>query len=153
MASHSAVSMFGAGEGMAAANEVLAIVSHDLRSPLANITMAATLLGERERTEAERGQMIGVIQRASQNMERLIRDLLEVSTLEAGRTLRVEPVPCDLTAVLHEVGEGFAAEAAAKSRRVEVSVPEALPRVLADRDRVRQVLANLIGNAMKFTAS
>lgn len=131
--------------------EVLSIVSHDLKSPLATITMAASLLDDDSRTAAERAQMLGMVKRATARMDRLIRDLLEVGRLDAGHTLPVQPRCADVAPCIREACDAHEALAAAASVLLDCDVPDALPAVEADCDRILQVLSNLIGNAVKFT--
>ena len=132
-------------------DEVLAIVSHDLRNPLnlvltggAFLLETATGLAPRER------EQLRLIHRAAGQMNRLIQDLLDVSTLEAGK-VSVDPRPEPVEPLVREACGllGHAAEA----KRIEVSCEfgPALPPVRADRDRIHQVFGNLIGNALKFT--
>jgi signal transduction histidine kinase len=132
--------------------EVLSIVSHDLRSPLATISMATSLLDDLTRPEEERAQMVQMVRRATQRMDRLVRDMLEVSRLDSGRTLPINPRCVDLVPVLWEACEAQAAVAQAGGLLIECDVPDTLPAVRVDCDRVQQVVCNLVGNAMKFTA-
>ena len=131
--------------------EVLSIVSHDLRSPLATISMAASLLDDLSRPEAERCQMVKMVKRATERMDRLVRDMLEVSRLGAGRTLPIDARCADVVPVLREACEAQAPLAASAGLTVECDVPDSLPAVTIDCDRVQQVVCNLVGNAMKFT--
>ena len=131
--------------------EVLSIVSHDLKSPLATITMAASLLDDESRSQAERAQMLGMVKRATARMDRLIKDILEVSRIDAGRTLSIEPRCADVGPCVKEVCEAHAFLAQGAGVRLECDVQPGLPAARADCDRVAQVLANLIGNALKFT--
>ena len=137
--------------GGSLSSEVLSIVSHDLKSPLATITMAASLLDDDSRSAAERAQMISMVKRATARMDRLLRDLLEVGRLEAGHTLPVEPRCADVAPSIREACDAHEALARAGQVRLERDVPDALPAVHADCDRIAQVLSNLLGNAVKFT--
>ena len=131
--------------------EVLSIVSHDLRSPLATISMATSFLDDLSRPEEERAQMVRMVKRATARMERLVRDMLEVSRLDSGRTLPIDPRCVDLAPVLREACEAQAPMAQACGLLLECALPEALPAVQVDCDRLQQVVCNLVGNAMKFT--
>jgi signal transduction histidine kinase len=131
--------------------EVLSIVSHDLRSPLATISMATTFLDDLSRSAEERAQMVQMVRRATQRMDRLVRDMLEVSRLDSGRTLPIAPRCVDVTPLLRETCEAQAAVAQANGLLIECDVAEALPAVQVDCDRMQQVVCNLVGNAMKFT--
>ena len=133
--------------------EVLSIVSHDLRSPLATISMAASLLDDVSRPAEERSQMVRMVKRATERMERLVRDMLEVGRLDSGRTLPIDARCVDLAPILREACEAQAAVAASGGLVIECEVPEMLPAVKVDCDRVQQVVCNLVGNAMKFTPS
>jgi signal transduction histidine kinase len=132
--------------------EVLSIVSHDLRSPLATISMATSLLDDLSRPEEERAQMVQMVKRATQRMERLVRDMLEVGRLDSGRTLPINARCVDVGPAVWEACEAQAPVAQAAGLLVECNVPDALPAVKVDCDRIQQVVCNLVGNAMKFTA-
>ena len=132
--------------------EVLSIVSHDLRSPLATISMATSLLDDLSRPVEERAQMVQMVRRATARMERLVRDMLEVSKLDSGRTLPIDARCMDMAAVLRESCEAQGPIAQAAGLLVECDAPASLPAVQADCDRIQQVVCNLVGNAMKFTS-
>jgi signal transduction histidine kinase len=131
--------------------EILAIVAHDLRTPLNAISMGASLLGDETQPEQQKTAMLEIIQRAAHRMDRLIGDLLEAGRIDAGRTLRIEPAPVELAAVIEQVCAEVRAGSRLKGQTLEAAVPDGLPLVLADRTRLAQVLANLIANAAKFT--
>jgi signal transduction histidine kinase len=84
-------------------------------------------------------------------MARLIEDLLDVTRLEGGKRLPIEPEPVEPADLLHEAEEIFRAQAAVASVNLIYSANKPLPPVHADRHRVMQVMTNLIGNSMKFT--
>jgi PAS domain S-box-containing protein len=134
-------------------DDVLAIVAHDLRNPLSTIAMQAALL--RRRAQPRAGAEAGageVIQRAAARMTRLIEDLLDVSRMEGGR-LTVERTRLDAGPFLSDCVDSQRALADAAGVDLRLDLPEKLPGVWADRDRLSQVLENLIGNALKFTSS
>jgi PAS domain S-box-containing protein len=134
-----------------ARDDVLGIVSHDLRNPLSAIAMCATAL-----LEGEGGRSPGIaelaqtIRQSSDWMNRLIQDLLDVTSIEAGRLSldrgAVDPVRLAVEATV--MLEPIAQE---RSVALREELPELLPWVDADAGRVVQVLSNLIGNALKFT--
>jgi signal transduction histidine kinase len=130
-------------------DDVLAIVSHDLRNPLGTITMAAGLL-ELPIAEERKSEQIGVIKRAAEGMNRLIADLLDVSAVESGRfQVELEPVPIE--PLLREACRMLDEHAAKKEQRLDCELAPELPVVRGDRHRILQVLTNLVGNAIKFT--
>ena len=137
-----------AREAAEAREEVLKIVSHDLRNPLSTIGMAADLILETDQSSHER--TVGIIKRTSDRMNRLIQDLLDVAKLEAGRlAIEVEPVaPADLADEAVELLAPLAAECGLGFTPV---VEPDLPCIHVDRGRIMQVLSNLGGNAIKFT--
>jgi two-component system CheB/CheR fusion protein len=139
-------------------DELLAIVSHDLRTPLGVIAMNATLLAKNA-PEGDRGQQskrwAESALRAADRMARLINDLVDTASIEAGR-LRVEPRREDAVELVREAIESLSVLSARKSIVLDAELPQTpLPEtplfVWCDRERVHQVLVNLVGNSMKFT--
>jgi signal transduction histidine kinase len=152
MGEQHALSMGAMGLGTGSiTNEVLAVVSHDLRNPLNIISVGASLLDGGQHSERERAEILRIIKSASDRMERLLADLLAVARLDGGQSLPVSPADMDLRPLLEEVRSAFACPARGNGRQLECRMPETLPRVHADRDRLHQVLSNLVGNALKFT--
>src|SRR2546428_2466156 len=131
--------------------ELLAIVSHDLRTPLSTIALGTTLLEDASQGQEDRTHVIEIIKRAGDRMERLIKDLQEMGRLDAGRTLRVDVRSVELAALLREACEALHIQAGAKQLQVSCDLPAPPIAVCADPDRICQVLGNLIGNAIKFT--
>jgi signal transduction histidine kinase len=131
--------------------ELLAIVSHDLRTPLSTIALGTTLLEDASQGQEDRTHVIEIIKRAADRMERLIKDLQEMGRLDAGRTLRVDARSVELATLLREACEALHIQAGTKQLEVSCDLPAPPIAVCADPDRVCQVLGNLIGNAIKFT--
>ncbi|HCT58081.1 MAG TPA: hybrid sensor histidine kinase/response regulator [Gemmatimonas aurantiaca] len=136
-------------------SEFLANMSHEIRTPLTAILGHTDLLREEAvRSAAPRDQVQGLetIQRAGEHLLTVLNDILDISRIEAGR-LEIEPVACDLPALLLDVESLMRARAAAKGLTLETRLRNTVPsRVFADPTRVRQILMNLVGNAVKFTA-
>ncbi len=135
---------------LAERDEVLAIVSHDLRSPLSNVSMALDTLTDAELPEPGRARVAQVAQRAVERMVRLIEDLLDVARFEQGG-LSLELGDCDARQLAIEVVDGMRMAAERSGVVVEVDAPPELGTVRADRSRIAQVFQNLLGNALKFT--
>jgi len=136
-----------------ARDDLVAIVSHDLRNPIHTINMAASFLLEVAPADDRRvtsRRQLEVIRRSANRANRLISDLLDVARIQAGG-LAVEPVPVDAGLLVQEAMEAATPLASGKKLTIEREVPENLPAVCSDRDRVLQVFGNLIGNAIKFT--
>jgi signal transduction histidine kinase len=140
-------------QALRAREEVLAIVSHDLRNPLNAITLATSLLQTSESISEEDREQLNIIDLSAQRMRRLIEDLLDVTRLEGGKRLPIEPAAVEAEPLLSETYELFKAQAAASGISLQYEAADNLPPVYADRHRILQVLWNLIGNAMKFTPS
>lgn len=138
-------------QAVRAREEVLAIVSHDLRNPLNAVTLGASLLKMSDDLAAADREQVDTIEVSSRRMARLIEDLLDVTRLEGGKRLPIQPETVDPTELLREAEEIFRAQAAVGSVLMEYASDHPLPPVHADRHRVMQVLTNLIGNSMKFT--
>ncbi len=133
-----------------ARQEILGIVAHDLRNPLNTIHMATSLILEEKGLEAARVSQLRIIQRSGERMNRLIQDLLSVTTIEAGR-LSIAPQKISVTDLLREAEETLGPIAREKSLTFATSAADDLPLVRADSARVLQVFSNLVGNAIKFT--
>jgi len=137
-----------ASRAIRARDETLAVVSHDLRNPLNTIVTACELL-DRQLPPQRRGTRAHQsIRQATQQMNRLIQDLLDIARIEGGAlALRVQPLPVSslfadaVTLIRLQVDERLA--------RLEVDAEENLPELRGDRDRLLQVLSNLLGNAIQ----
>ena len=135
-----------------AREELLAVVSHDLRNPLNAISMSTSALVRAEGREIEPGwlhRQLQTIRRSTELMERLIRDLLDFARSDSGQ-LSLERTPNEAARLLGDVVELLGPLAAQKEIRLEITAADAL-RVSCDRERVLDVLSNLVGNAIKFT--
>jgi len=131
-------------------DEVLGIVAHDLRNPLSGIRMAAEVAQGDGLTEERRCDMLRNIVRSTDRMDDLIQDLLDVSRIEAG-ALRVEPLAVSPAGLLADALEVLGEGAREEEVFLHVDCSSALPEVLADANRIRQVFVNIGGNALKFT--
>ncbi len=134
-------------------DELLATVSHDLRNPLSTIAMVASLMlvapahdeaAKRLRRHAEK------LDRAVKRMEHLIRDLQDLASIENGH-LSLSPNPTPLAMLLADAIEAQSQAAQAKGIKLLSDTSDPGIWVACDRERVLQVLANLVGNAIKFT--
>ena len=137
-----------------AKSEFLANMSHEIRTPLNGIvgfTQTALRLAEREKLTLEKClEYFTKIRQCGQHLTQLINDILDLSKIEAGVT-NVDMGKVDLGGVLGTIWSNFEQRATEKNLQLEISIPENLPPVLADRQKLSQVLINLIGNAVKFT--
>ena len=135
-----------------ARDEVLSIVSHDLQNPIAAIAMGASVLRDQPPADAEdRRQLLRMITESTEWMRRLIRDLLDVSAIEAGR-LSIERRGEAPASIVASATRMLASALAERSIDLQVAVPKDLPLVDVDAARIEQVLVNLLGNAIKFTS-
>lgn len=133
-----------------ARDEVLGVVSHDLRNPLSVISMCTRVLLENPPAEAPaRRELLSSVDQSVEWMHRLIRDLLDVSNIEAGR-LSIDRRREDVVPIIERAVQMFSAAAAERELSLRVAVATGVPSVIADASRILQVLANLIGNAVKF---
>jgi signal transduction histidine kinase len=129
----------------------LANVSHELRTPLNAILALSELMKDGiagELTE-EQCSHVTMIHRSSSGLLRLINDVLDLSKIEAGH-MELHPVECDILDDLRRAAIEMQPLAAAKGLELRIRVGQG-PKVRMDTDRVRQILVNLLGNAVKFT--
>jgi PAS domain S-box-containing protein len=143
-----------ARDAVQARDEVLAVVSHDLRNPLNAIGMSVDLLRFQLGAGADPTVIAALerVRRLVRNMDILIRDLLDVSAMEAG-SFTIERKPREVREVVDLALDMLEPSAAEKGVELVVEAPGAERRVACDRDRLLQVLSNLLGNAIKFTPS
>jgi signal transduction histidine kinase len=134
---------------LAARSELLGIVAHDLRSPLSAIAMKAALL-RKSPADVDRvrrhSESIGNV---AMRMEHLIKSLLDAASIEAG-SLSITPAPCEVEPIVHDTLEMLASLSSPRSVQLEAHFKQPGLSISADRGRVGQVLANLVGNAIKF---
>ncbi|MGH7475037.1 MAG: sensor histidine kinase [Longimicrobiales bacterium] len=133
-----------------ARDEVLSVVSHDLRNPVHRVSLAAELLLDGDQVAAAARSTVAIIRRAADEMDHLIRDLLDVSRIETG-TLTLSTGPVDVGQLLVQLEEEFRPLAEKHGVDWSAEIPEGAPTIEIDDHRVRQALGNLIGNAFKFT--
>ncbi|HET7230678.1 MAG TPA: HAMP domain-containing sensor histidine kinase [Longimicrobium sp.] len=131
-----------------ARDEMVSIVSHDLRNPLGTVGMATSLL--LDNAGADDRKFLEMIQRSAGSMERIIQDLLDIARIESGR-LSVERAPTSVGALLEDADALLRPVVEKNGQRFSCQAPAALPRVHADHHRLVQVFSNLVGNAVKFT--
>jgi signal transduction histidine kinase/CheY-like chemotaxis protein len=128
-------------------------ISHELRSPLNAILGYAQLLERDSSISAHRRDGIGIIRRSGEHLAGLIEGLLDISKIEAGR-IEIDRDPVRLEEFLRQLVSMFRLQAEAKGIEFTFTRPDRIPAVVyTDERRLRQILINLLSNAMKFTAA
>lgn len=129
----------------------LANMSHELRTPLTAILGFSELLAGDRQLSTEQQDAIAIINRSGSHLLTLINNILDLSKIEAGK-LVLQPGPCDLSQLLQDVHKLFQQSAAAKQLTLQLQVDAQMPEsVEVDGGKLRQILINLLGNAVKFT--
>jgi signal transduction histidine kinase len=137
-----------ARQAVHAREQLLAVVSHDLRNPLGAIAIVVPLLRESHGHDPVVGRQLAIVDRSIERMKQLIADLLDTATIEAGR-LAIAPHDVDAISLVQDAITLHEPLAADRKLRLRWTCPREL-RVHGDPQRVEQVLGNLIGNAIKF---
>jgi len=132
--------------------DFVANVSHELRTPLTVIGGFAETLGDEDLPEANRRQFASTIRAHAQRMQRIVDDLLDLSRIESGGWIP-KPTTVDLDALAHELVDATQGAAAEKNIIIEAAIPASANRVFADRTALRQILANLVENGLRHTAT
>jgi len=134
-----------------ARDEVLAIVAHDVRNPLQTILSAISMLSLTS-DEEKRQRALDIARRSTQELQRLTSDLLDVARIDAG-TFAIRQERVDFRALLHEAIERVDPQALDRGIALDCRIEEDVRNASVDRDRLLQVLSNLLGNALKFTST
>jgi signal transduction histidine kinase/DNA-binding response OmpR family regulator len=134
-----------------AKGEFLANMSHEIRTPINGILGMTGLILETE-LDSEQTEFAKATERSAHNLLMLVNDLLDFSKIEAGQ-LKLESVPFDLREVIDDVGELLAPQAMGKGIELEIRYTPGTERYfIGDPGRIRQIVTNLAGNAVKFTS-
>jgi PAS domain S-box-containing protein len=141
-------------QAVKARDDMMGIVSHDLRNPANAVKMLARsiLEGPKGDVSDEVLERVAIIRQAADQIDALIQDLLDITRLEAGR-LSVSPTTEEAERLVTQSLDALRPLAEACSVSITATLPSSPVTVLADADRVMQLLSNIIGNAIKFTPS
>ncbi|MFQ5680006.1 MAG: PAS domain S-box protein [Gemmatimonadota bacterium] len=131
-------------------DEMFHVISHDLKNPLAAILLGVKMLRARAESDADLAELLEGIELSAAQLDRQVRDLMDVAGIETGRLL-VQPRPVAPEALLDEATRALEPRAAAAGVSLSCEAEPGLPSVSADRARIVQALSNLVDNGIKFT--
>ncbi len=131
-------------------DEFVLTASHELRSPLTSVQgFAELLLLEREKLSPKQAETVEVILDNTRHLVRLLNDLLDLARSDAGR-LTIRPVRTEATGLIEDAVRTMRAQLDARGQELTLEIAPDLPEIEADRDRIRQVLVNLLTNANEY---
>jgi len=130
-------------------SDLISEMVHELRTPLTSIVAYSELLLQRQIPPEMAHEFVGTIYQEAQSLSNMTNAFLELSRLQSGRT-RFNMTPCDLTDLVREVINLLKPQADERGLQLDSELPEQSVLVIADRDRIRQVLVNLASNAVKY---
>ena len=133
-----------------AREEMVGVVSHDLRNPVAAVKMLSRAILTESGNDTKSSESLSLIAQAAELMDTLIRDLLDLTRIDAGK-LRIAAEATDASALLTHSLQTLLPLIEEKHIHLDMQLEVGLPRVLADDERIQQALSNLVGNAIKFT--
>ena len=136
-------------------NQFLANVSHEIRTPVSGMVGFASLLRSEELDSETKKLYIDIIESSSKQLLNLVNDIIDISRIEAGE-LKISKAPCELHKILKETETLFEQLKHARGKKnlsINLNIPEKDKElfIVTDPDRLKQILINLIGNALKFT--
>jgi signal transduction histidine kinase len=131
-------------------DEFVLTASHELRSPLTSVQgFAELLMLERDKLSSAQADTVEIILDNTRHLVRLLNDLLDLARSDAGR-LTIKPKPTDAGSLVEDAARTMRSQTEGKDQSLEVAVEPNLPPVAVDRDRIRQVLVNLLTNAHEY---
>jgi signal transduction histidine kinase len=137
----------------AAKSAFVANISHEIRTPLAAIMGHTDLMRLGGLSPQDFADYVQIVRRNSTHLLSILNDVLDLSKVEAGR-MTIESVPCSPASLVDEVARSMRPQAEEKNLKLHVQCPQSIPAsIVSDPTRVRQILMNLISNAIKFTDS
>jgi signal transduction histidine kinase len=131
-------------------DEFVLTASHELRSPLTSVQgFAELLMLEREKLDPKQAETVEIILDNSRHLVRLLNDLLDLARSDAGQ-LKIEPAPTEVATLVEDAERAMRGQMEARRQALSEEIEPGLPRVSADRDRIRQVMVNLLTNANEY---
>ncbi len=129
----------------------VAQATHELRTPLTNVRLYVDeLIEDEDQTTESRSRCLDVINQETRRLERMVGDMLSISEIEAG-TIRLHPDDVRIEPMLKDLERDFKAQAAERKIGLGFRLPPKFPQLTGDRDKIQMTLANLLGNALKYT--